>query len=269
MKRARAAALGASITLLGACPPGETGLDPDADPSDGGPRPDAPRPSADALGACEHPSQPGCDCDPSGSLPAYPVFEDSLVADEGQAEPAPGFDAGAWFFEADAYRQEGELAPGRRDASLFETPEEGPEDLLLEITAASTTVENFEDDARQIFATARTSADESSYEAVGCGIELSQNGDTERTVSAVELAGAPGDVSVERRETREYGGVDLGEEFAIRMELRGDEMRCRVLAGGEATFVKADGFGGGGAGIGVYTRENHASFRNARACGLP
>ncbi len=267
LKRARAClplALMAASAWGCAQDPGQA-APPDADVA---PAPDAGQDDSDAQSAgCEGPWQTGCDCDPSGQIAAHDVYADPLTADEGQAEVLPGFDAGAWEFAGDGYRQEAEIEPDRDDASVF--PAASASDVLAEISAAATEVEGLGDDLRQVFLTARATGDEEHYEAVGCGIELSQNGGLERIVSIVELSGSPGAVQTDRIASREYDGVDLDELFHVRMELRDDRMTCRVTTEDEAVFVQADGFGGGAGAVGVHARENHVLFRDLHVCGLP
>ncbi len=269
--------LAAALALAACSPPAPApGFD-DAAPSDG-----SPQPGADAAGpgeadasrdACTSPSEPGCDCDPLGQHAAYPLLLDDLAQDRGQVEPAPGFDAAAWRFESDAYRQEATLANDRDDAS-FVVLDEAPRDVLVHVTAASTEIDNFGDDLRQVLVTARAESSADGYRAVACGIDLLRDGDGDhRRVIAASLSGTPASVDTEIRDLEEYGGVSPGQEFDIRMELQGGDMICRVTVEREdgereITFVPVGGFSGTPGAVGFHTRESQASFRNLRVCGL-
>ncbi len=211
------------------------------------------------------PTEPGCDCDPTGQLAAYELLVDDLAQDRGQVEPAPGFDAAAWRFEGGAYRQDADLQEDRDDAS-FVVLDEPADDVLVEVTAASTGIVG---DLRQVFVTARASSTGDDYEAVACGIELDLRDEREPTTSIGILSGPPSSVVTSQRTTREYDGVDIDQEFDIRMELAGDELTCQVTTDGETTFVQGGGFGGSAGAIGFHTRESNALYRDLRVCGLP
>jgi hypothetical protein len=229
---------------------------------------------ADASGACASTSEPGCDCDPTGQLPAYEILVDDLGSDRGNLRPATGFDDGVWSFSDGAYRQQAEMSPGRNDASLVALAEPVG-DLLIHVTASSTAATLFEgqENLRQLFLTARARSSGGEYEAAACGIDLVFNSAgtvTDRRVVAAELSGSPENVATTLRGTRDNPNqLSFGDEFDIRMELRGGLMVCQVTLPGQAPFfVQAGGFGTSAGAVGFHTRETQALFKNLRVCGL-
>jgi hypothetical protein len=268
-----------AATLLAACSPTPVS-DIDANPggssidaSPGGSIDAPPTTGADAdQRACTSPAQPGCDCDPTGQLAAYEILVDDLGSDRGQVLPATGFEGGVWSFSDSAYRQQAEMSPGRTDASLVALAEPAG-DLLIHVTASSTAATTFEgqDNLRQLFLTARTQASASEYAAAACGIDLeidSSGAVTGRHAIAAELSGSPSSVTTQVRGSRESRQLSFGDEFDIRMELRGGQMVCQVTIDGEPFFVQASGFGGSSGSVGFHTRETQALFKNLRVCGL-
>ena len=248
---------------------------PDADPSAPDASPGGDRDGdevADAADNCPDTANPdqldgdiddignACDCDPSDpNIAAY------LVVEDGQAETAPGFSASSWTLSGGRYEQT-TVANDADDASFV---------VLDDPPAASTEVQDFgTDDLRQVFVTARGSSG-ASYGAAGCGIELIESGgSTDKTVSAVALGGSPDAVTTSPADRATYPGVGSGEEFDIRLDLRGGQMTCAVTkfpdtADAATTVAQAGGFAEGAGAVGFHTRETAAVFTDVRVCRQP
>lgn len=246
-----------------------TGADMDgdsiADSEDNCPRlsnPDQDDSDGDTIGSA-------CDCDPDDSaLAAYRVLEDDLSTDRGVVKVPNGFTAGNWSFSSGAYRQT-RLVNDSSDASLF-TADHPMADVIIEGVAASTEIADFgTDDLRQIVFLARADISDKVFDAVGCGIEVVEGLSPTQKTSVVTYTGSPTAIDMSAVKRTNRAAVVQNEEFRMRMELSGKQMKCTVtLDGTDVTVAEAEVPEGAGA-VGLFTRETKALFKSVRVCELP
>jgi hypothetical protein len=209
-----------------------------------------------------------CDCDPfDADLAAFVVVDDALDADRGLLAPAPGFPAASWSYADGAYRQD-RIAQGLSDAAFLITEEE-LRDVFIEVRTASTGIENFGDNLRQMFLVARASATGASYSALACGIEVVTGLDPTQQTSVVVLSGSAATVNLDVRQRTPREAVNVDEELVVRMELRGGTLTCTANVRGIETTATATGMSQAPGAVGFHTRESRALFKDLKVCRFP
>lgn len=209
-----------------------------------------------------------CDCDPNDAdVEAYLITENALTEDVGLFAAAPGFSSSSWSYDG-GYRQTN-LADDADDAAYLLT-EEALEDVLVEVTVASTDIMDFgTNDFRQLFVVARASGTADSYSAFACGVELVEGLTPTQKTSVVELGGSPEAVTTDAKQRADREALSEGEEFSLRMELRGSTLTCRATIKDVVTVAQATDIPERAGSLGFHTRETRALFKNLKVCRFP
>jgi hypothetical protein len=207
-----------------------------------------------------------CDCDAgSADVVGYKLVNDDLTADRGLFEIPDGFDAGNWTYSG-GYRQT-RLADDATDVSIISVDHKVA-NVLIEVTAASTEFADFDaTDLRQIMFLARADLSASTFDGVGCGIEVVEGLSPTQKTSALKYAGEPDAVDVLQRTNR--AAVQANEDYTMRMELVGTQLTCTVTLDGTDVTTATGEVGEGAGAIALHTRETKALFKSLRVCELP